>query len=147
MQTCATSRKTHGNCAKTQHSVRLQRVIYKGKEIIFNLGKAAKMWQWIVVVENSKLAHACKAHKMQKRLRFDFWSGMDFGRKWESISVKLGVNIDIQQHTEGSSRHFSDIRKAIQAHVQFIFTLKFMDAANHCHQIPSSPKSSPPPAQ
>ena len=74
MQTCATSRKTLGNCAKTKHSVRLQLVIYKGKEIIFNLGKAAKMWQRIVVVENSKLAHACKAHKMQKRLRSDFWS-------------------------------------------------------------------------
>ena len=86
-------------------------VIHQGKEIMFNLGKAAKMWQRIVVVENVKLAHACIAHtccwhRMQQKVCSDFWSK---GVEWilagsgDQSSAKLEGNIDIQQHTKNTN--------------------------------------------
>ena len=72
------------------------------------------MWKQIVAAEHFKLPHARKAHllqllqKMQKMLCSNFWLK---GLEWilagsADHSAKLGVNIDIQQHTAVSKYTF-----------------------------------------
>ena len=79
-----------------------------------NVRKAAKMWKRIVAAEHFELPHARKAHllqllqKMQKMLCSNFWLK---GLEWilagsADHSAKLGVNIDIQQHTAVSKYTF-----------------------------------------